>query len=504
MKTLELDSIDITLVVVYLVAVAGLGLWLSRGVKSGKDLFLGGRNLPWWAVGTSLVVSDIGAKDMVGLADDGYRHGLVMTNFDLIGCVFPVLIAAFLFMPYLWLAGVYTIPEYLGRRYNLAVRTFFALIWGLFMIGTLAVIFVSAATMFEHLLGWDFWFSVLMTALLVGAYTTFGGLKAVVYTDFISCIVLIAGTVMICVFGLQAIGGWSGLQEEIAKLPATEHHFSLIKPADDPDYPWPAVLLGLGFVLGPAYWIGNQAIVQRAFGTRSQQEARASYLLCAAIKLVFPFLLVVPGLIGLALFHNELGEAGSDSWEGGRVLPMVVQLLPRGVLGIVLGAFLAGVMSNLDSYVNSASTLWVNDIYKQFFKPDANDHHCLVVGRTLIVLFLVGGMAGSYAVREQFDSVYEAFQTFMSLFQGAILALLLLGMLFRRVTQYGGVAGMLVGVGTSATLHFNGTMFLWVAWWSFVAAASATVLVSLMTKPYDDERLKGLVYSLPADKEAAV
>ncbi len=502
MEKLSLSPIDVTLVVVYLIAVAGLGLWHSRGVKTGKDLFLGGRSLPWWAVGTSLVVSDIGAKDMVGLADDGYRYGLVMANYDFIGCIFPVLVAAFIFMPYFWTAQLYTIPEYLGRRYNSIVRTLFAIIWGLFMFGMLAVIFVSAASMFKNLLGWNFWFSVVATALLVGLYTAIGGLKAVVITDFVSCIVLIVGATLICVFGVLEAGGWSGLVEKIHALPNTEHHLRLIQPAGTDAYSWPEVLLGLGFVLGPAYWIGNQAIVQRAFGTRSQEEARASYVLCAAIKLVFPLLLVIPGLIGLALFHETIGPPDPDSWEGGRVLPMVVQLLPSGILGIVLGAFLAGVMSNLDSYVNSASTLWITDIYVPFFRPKATDRECMVAGRFLVVLFLIGGVAGSYPVYNGFNSVFDAFQTFLSFFQGALLALLLLGMLTRRTTQWGGVAGMVVGVGSAVVLHLFGLSFLWVAWWSYVAALVSAIAVSLVTRPHSEERLRGLVYGLPAHEGA--
>jgi SSS family solute:Na+ symporter len=434
-----------------------------------------------------------------------------MTNFDFIGCVFPVLIAAFLVLPYLWLAGVYTIPEYLGRRYNGLVRILFAVAWGVFMIGTLAVIFVSAATMFQNLLGWKFWNSVAGTAVLVGAYTAFGGLRAVVFTDFVSCIVLILGAAMICLFGLHETGGWSGLQQQIAALPNTEHHFDLLLPADSPTpYPWPAVLLGLGFVLGPAYWMGNQAIVQRSFGTRSAAEARASYVLCAAIKLVFPFLLVVPGLIGLALYHRELGPASSPDWQPGSVLPRVVGLLPSGVLGIVLGAFLAGVMSNLDSYVNSASTLWVNDLYRPLIRPQATDRECLVVGRWLIVVFMAAGMAGSYLVLHGFNSVYEAFQTFMSMIQGSLFALLLLGMLTRWATAAGGVAGMLLGVGTAVVLHFGPSWnlwettisFLWVAWWSFVAALASIAAVSLVTQPHDTERLTGLVYWLPRREES--
>lgn len=495
---MQLATLDVFFIVLYLVGIAAFGMWISRGVHSGRDLFLAGRSLPWWAVGTSLVVSDIGAKDMVGLADDGYRFGMVMANFDLIGCIFPVLIAAFVFMPFLWLAGVYTIPEYLGMRYNQAVRLCFAVVWAFFMIATLGVIFVSAGTMFENLLGWDFMTAVWLVAVIVGLYTCFGGLKAVVYTDFVSCIVLIIGATLICVFGLIEVGGWSALRERIASLPNTEHHFDLLRPANDPHYPWPAVLLGLGFVLGPAYWIGNQAIVQRTFGTKSQSEARASYVFCAAIKIVFPFLLVLPGLLALALFHDRIGIVGGENWRSGIVLPEMVKLLPPGILGIVMGAFFAGIMSNLDSYVNSASTLCVTDIYRPLIRPQATDFEMLWVGRGLIASFLLFGVFASPIIRSGYSSVFEAFQSFLSMFQGPLLALLLLGMLTRRATQWGGLAGFVVGVLTAFLLQRFEYLFLWVAWWSFVAAVAANLIVSISTKPYDDQRLRGLVCWLPS------
>ena len=513
MEKIALEPLDLGLVLLYLVGVTGLGLWISRGVKSSRDFFLAGRTLPWWAVGMSLVVSDIGAKDMVGLAGDGYRYGLVMMNFDLIGCVFPVLVAAFLFMPFLWMAGVYTIPEYLGRRYNAQVRTFFAVIWALFMIGTVGTIFVSAAVMFDALLGWNFWISVGVTAILVAVYTTVGGLKAVVVTDTLSCVVLTAGAALICILGLIKVGGWDGLHATISQMDWTEHHFHLVLPADHPDFPWHAVLLGLGFVLGPAYWIGNQAIVQRTLGTRSQNQARASYVFCALLKLLFPVLLVLPGLIGLALLHDKLPNPAQ--WEGGegnRVLPMLVgALLPRGVKGLVVGAFLAGVLSNLDSYINSASTLVVTDLYRPLVHG-ADDRHYLRVGRGLVVGFLVAGTAVAYLIMPVFGSVFEAFQTFMTFFQGPLLALLLLGMLTRRATPWGGLGGMLLGVGTAVAMHsvrFFPVLFgekieisyLWVAWWSFVVAVAGTILISLVTRPYDEERLAGLVCWIPVKQE---
>lgn len=506
---IALSPLDMTIVVLYLLGVTALGLWYSRGIKSSKDYFLAGRSLPWWAVGMSLVVSDIGAKDMVGLATDGYRYGIVMMNFDFIGCAFPVLVAAFLFMPFFWMAGVYTIPEYLGRRYSSLVRTCFALLWVLFMMGTVGTIFVSAATMFKELLGWEFWLSVGVTAVLVAIYTTLGGLKAVVITDALSCIVLIAGAAVICLSGLMEVGGFSGLHEKIAALEWTEHHFQMVLPADHPEYPWPAVLLGLGFVLGPAYWIGNQAIVQRTLGAKSQAQARASYLFCAAIKLLFPVLLVLPGLIGIVLLHDQLGTPDT-TWEADNpVLPMLlVRLLPAGVLGVVLGAFCAGVLSNLDSYVNSASTLLVTDLYRPLM-PNASDVHCLRVGRLLVVVLLAIGTVGAYFIRPYFGSVFEAFQVFMSLFQGALLALLLLGMLTQRATAAGGLAGMFLGVGTAVAMHSqrflfgreHAVSFLWVAWWSFVAALLGTIAVSLLTRPYDQQRLRGLVCWLPSEEQ---
>jgi SSS family solute:Na+ symporter len=423
-------------------------------------------------------------------------------------------------MPFFWMAGIYTIPEYLGLRYNQHVRTFFAIVWTLFMIGTLGTIFVSAAAMFQVLLGWPFWFSVTATAVIVGLYTTVGGLKAVVVTDAISCAVLIAGAAVICFIGLERTGGWSAMQETIqsAGLAWTEHHFELVPPTDHPKYSWPAVFLGLCLVLGPSYWIGNQAIVQRNFGTRSENEARAAYVLCAAIKMLFPLLLVVPGMIALALFRGALGTpfvngdlaTPDNAWQGNLVLPyLVVELLPHGILGLVVGAFLAGVLSNLDSYVNSASTLLVSDIYRPLIRPQASDRHCLALGRWLVVILVLFGAGASYLVDRWFESVFDAFQTFLSFFQGSLLSLLLLGMLWRRTTEWGGLAGMLCGVLTAAVVQFHRpllgyegtTSFLWVAWWSFAAATISAIVVSLATTPHSEDRLRGVVCWLPAEEQ---
>jgi SSS family solute:Na+ symporter len=253
------------------------------------------------------------------------------------------------------------------------------------------------------------------------------------------------------------------------------------------------VVLGLGVVLGPAYWIGNQAIVQRTLGASSEQDARASYVFCAAIKLVFPVLLVLPGLIALALYAQELGPP-AEGWDANQVLPLLVKrLVPPGALGILMGAFIAGVMANLESYVNSASTLLVTDLYRPFVHPQASDRECLAVGRWLVVVLLAGGALFSYQVKTRFGSVFEAFQTFLSFFQGALFALLLFGMLTRRATAKGAVVGMLVGVGAAAVLTASGQLYLWTAFGSFAAASIALIAVSLVTERKSDDELRGLV-----------
>jgi solute:Na+ symporter, SSS family len=368
MGIVHLSGLDIAIIVVYLVGITALGLWASRGIRTSQDFFLAGRSLPWWVAGASLVVSDIGAKDMVGLAGDAYRYGIVMMNFDFVACTMPVLVAAFLFMPLFWGSGVSTIPEFLGRRYNIGVRTFFAVVWSFFMVGVVATIFVSAAAMFEVLLGWPFWLSVGITSVGVAIFTTSGGLKAVAITDVASCIVLIGGAALLCFIGLREVGGVTPMIERVSALPWTRDHLTLLPPADHEAFPWPAVILGLGLVLGPAYWVGNQAIVQRTFGVRSQADARASYVFAAVIKLVFPVLLVLPGLLALALYADELG-APVEGWDANQVLPlMIARLVPSGALGLLMGAFIAGVMANLDSYVNSASTMLVTDLYRPFVR----------------------------------------------------------------------------------------------------------------------------------------
>ncbi|HIA46734.1 MAG TPA: hypothetical protein EYN96_01875, partial [Candidatus Hydrogenedentes bacterium] len=571
-------------------------------MKTGDDYFLAGRSLPWWAIGMSLVVTDIGAVDMVAIAGSAYLYGIVMGNFDWLGSVPVMIIGAFIFIPMFWRARVTTIPEWLGLRYSFSVRTVVALIWGAVLSISLGItLYVTALafnlimgitpqiivvaedkTIFDQIVeatgeaktheftflqsieeankrikllgnpnlilvdsdfadptliqspedspvtgftisavneawgaatmqdarkpGWNIMYSVILMGIVIGAYTLLGGLKAVVYTDVIQCAVMMGGSMFILFYGIYYVGGISEFRSTIVDLgERTMYHFDLVIPVDQEfegegtQLPWAGVFLGLGMVLANAYWMSNQTIVQRTLGARSEADAKASYVFGSLLKVFIPFLMVVPGIIALAHNPNIVNPDTASSM-------LVRDIMPVGFVGLFFAAFLAGLMSSVDSALNSASTIWTKDIYQPFFKPDADPHHYLVVGRIITVVFLIVAMiCANFA--DGFDSIYTLIQTIYGLFQGPVLAILVLGALWKRATATGALVGLITGVAFTLSLNLIHAYasednklfhaddpFLYVAWWSFVWSMVATIVISLFTKAKTAEELKGLIY----------
>lgn len=490
---------DYAALFVYLAGTVALGIWIGLRQKTGRDFFLAGRSLPFWAIGLSLVATDIGGTDIIGVGGAAYAHGFAVANFEWIGCVPAMILGAFVFVPLFWRAGVYTIPEFLERRFNTGVRVALATCWVLFMACNLGIMLFASARMTETLLGLDLAAGILLTAGLVGVYTFSGGLKAVVYTDVIQCIVMIGGCLLVLVIGLSDLGGIAGLRERLAALgERTAHHADLVVPADAPSpFVWPAILFGLAMILSPAYWIGNQAIMQRALGAKSAFQAQAGYVLGALVKTIVPFVIVVPGLVALAKFP-ELGDQGDQAF------PMLVaHVLPTGARGLFLAAFIAALMSSVDSYLNSAATLVVNDFYHRFARRDADEHRLLRVGRTVTLVLVGWAIAFAFVVRWMDDSgrapgIYAIFQTLMAFFQGPALAMILCGFFWRRATGAGALAGFLCGIAVSVSLfaaqQWHEALgiaplfqvpepFLYFSIWAFLAALAVIVVVSLCTRP---------------------
>ncbi|MCH8332528.1 sodium/solute symporter [Candidatus Sumerlaeota bacterium] len=503
-ETIGLAGIDYAIVVMYLSGVLLIGTYFARYVKTPGDFFIAGRSLPFWAIGMSIVVSDIGVTDFIAVAGGTYKYGLAQANFDWIGSMPALLIAAFLFIPYYWRSGVYTIPEFLGRRYNTAVRMILALCWGFIMVLTLGIMLYATALLFRVVLGWNPVFSILVTTIIVGIYTISGGLTAVVMTDVLQLVIMFVGGGALTVRAVYEVGGLSSMKEQILAMgPEFANHFTLYLPHDTPTpFPWTGILLGLGIVLSVAYFSGNQAVVQRALGARSEWDAKAGVLLAGFLKLFIPLLVVIPGLAAIIIVPNL--ENPDDA------VPSLIRiLLPPGIRGIMFAGFLAALMSSVDSNLNSATTIWTQDIFgkiKAWFGRPFDERGKLIFGRILSVFLLI--LAASFAlyltieIGDRFGNIYNTIQTMFSYVQGPTLAILLLGILWRRATQWGGLAGIVLGVGLCVILNsesmeglfFSSEPFLFISWWSFVFTLAVTAAVSLVTPPEPPDKLRGLVF----------
>jgi solute:Na+ symporter, SSS family len=491
-----LAGIDYFIVIAYIIGMLLLGLYFKKYVSSSEDYFLGGRSLPFWAIGMSIVVSDIGALDFVGVSGQAYRYGVSVGNFDWIGSVPAMLLAAFIFIPYFWRGGMYTIPEYLGRRYNPAVRTIASVTWILFFALDLGVLFWASAVLLNVLMGWAIWTSILVTAGVVGLYTYFGGITAVIMTDVVQMIIMFVGGFALVFLSLEAVGGWENMVEKISTMgPEYRSHFDIIQPSDTKSpFPWTGILFGLTFVMANAYMIGNQSIVQRCLTAKNEWHAKASMIFASGLKMLIPILVLFPGLMAVVA-HPGLAD-------GDQALPMMIKtILPPGLIGLMFAAFFAGLMSSVDSLLNSTATLFTKDIYEPYIKKGAGDKHYLKVGKITTLVLLVIGVATS-PISSDFPGIYVAIQTFMSYFQGPLFAILLLGIFWKRTTQWGGLSALVIGIAFAIYLNVFKEQFftiedpfLYISWWSFLVGFIINVVVSLFTKPHAKDQLKGLVFS---------
>ncbi len=491
-----LHGIDYFIILAYLTGMLLLGYYFRKFVNTSGDYFLAGRALPFWAIAMSLIVSDIGAVDFVGTAGQAYRYGIVVANFDWLGSVPGMILAAFVFIPFYWRSGVYTIPEYLGRRYNEWTQLIASVTWIIFYTFGLGVTFWASGVMLHTLMGWPVWLAIVVTALVVGFYTVSGGLSAVVMTDVVQMIIMFIGAGALLVLGLNHVGGFAALREKITAMGGQyAHHFQLVRTADtDTPYPWTGILFGLTFVMANAYWIGNQSIAQRCLGAKNEWHAKASLMMGAFLKMFIPVLIIFPGIIAVV---TNPGLANGDE-----AVPLLIRnFIPPGLLGLLFSAFFAALMSTIDSTLNSTATLWTNDIYRKYIRKGKDDRHYLKTGKVTTVVLLLLALLTS-PVSKDFPGIYVAIQTMLSFIQGPVFGVILLGMVWKRTTQWGGLFGLLGGILLAGILYlFKGSLFtiedpfLYVSWWSFVGTVIITWGITLFTRPWPVERLHGLVFS---------
>jgi len=482
-----LELWDWLVVAAYLVGVLVIGLAMGRRQASAEGYFLAGRQLRWPFIGASMFASNISAEHFVGLAGSGFAVGMAIGGFEWMAvyCIVPLVV---LFLPFYVRNRIYTVPEFLERRFSPGTRLLFsAFMVVLSVLTKVSISLWASSIVFSGILGWPrpavIWGVGLVTAL----YTMKGGLRAVVYTDAVQTTVLLIAAAVLTALGLHAVGGWAALQ---GRLPA--EMFSMVRPATDPDVPWPGMFFGV-FLIGSFYWSMDQVLVQRAFAARSLDEGRLGAIFCAALKIATPFLLVLPGLVAKALYPH-LAEAD-------QAYPTLLRgLMPTGLRGLTVAGIAAALMGHISATYNSVATLVTRDFYLRF-RPDADQPRQVRVGRwAVLVVFVLGALWAP--VVGSFASLWIYLQTVQAYLMMPLAGVFFAGVLWRRVNA----SGVYACVGTSllvcpllifdSRLHFLPWMqtpllrpWLHGAMLGFAVCMAVLVLVSALTPPPPPERL---------------
>ena len=452
-------------------------------MKDSKDYFLAGRSLTWWVIGLSIIGTNIGTNSYIGASGNAYSIGIAQANFEWIGAIPAMIICSLIFIPLYWKAGVYSIPEYLGLRYNQPVRLVAALIACIVAVFAIGVGMWALALTLETYIGWPIWLGILVSGTVVGFYSISGGLAAVAITDSLQvCIMFLCGLIIVYL-GLDGLGGWDNFASQLTEEHPT--HLQTYLPADHESYPWPGVILGLGLVLSPAYWISSQAILQRSLGAKSQWDASASMMFAAFAKTLVPLLIVFPGILALVM------KADIDYPD--MALPWIIKnVLPAGISGLMFVAIIAALQSTIDSGINSTSLMITRDIRHVLLNDDSTEND-LKIGRYLTLLILLIAMSIAPFIGE-LGGIFTFMQTVLSLFQGPMLALLLLGALSKRATPQAGLWTLITGVPVAGIFLLLGMNMLYVAFVTFCYSMIVLWLVSGVTKGLAEDQLDRLTY----------
>jgi solute:Na+ symporter, SSS family len=516
-----LQTLDWVVIALYFLVLVGVVYWSSRRQNTSTDYFLAGREIGWFAVGASLFASNIGSEHVVGLAGSGAANGMAQAHWELHAWI--MILLAWVFVPFYYRAGVFTMPEFLERRFNARIR------WILSVVSLVAYIFTkvsvtvyAGALVFRTLLPDTFgtpenafWVGAVTTVILTGIYTVFGGLRAVVYTEVLQTGLLLLGSAFITYFGLRYLGGWSELQAVAAQTP---ERFALWRPNTDPNFPWLGVMIASPIV-GIWYWCTDQYIVQRTLAAKSLTDARRGAIFGGFLKVWPVFVFLVPGMIGYALHARGLLAlpTGPDGQlVGDMVFPlMVAELLPIGFRGLVVGGLLSALMSSLASLFNSSATLFTKDIYEKL-RPGKPERHLLMVGRIATGVVVLLGLLWIPIMKEISEGragLYDYLQNVQGFLAPPITAVFLLGLFNRRINAHGAfwglVIGFFLGMGklTLQTLvqsgvmaptgffggvgAFNGYYFAGVL---FLISVILIVGVSYATAPQSEDQIRGLTY----------
>jgi solute:Na+ symporter, SSS family len=494
------ETLDWIVIFLYFAIIAGISFWSMRQKKdSASEYFLAGRNIGWFVVGASILASNVGSEHVVGLAGTAASSGVVMGHYEMHSWI--VLLLGWVFIPFYVRSQVFTMPEFLERRYGSNARWFLSIVSLLsYVLTKVSVTVYAGAVVIATFLGFDFWTSALVLVVLTGIYTVLGGMRAVAYTETLQAIVLLLGSTLLTVIGLNEIGGWDAM---IASAPAK--NLNMFLPLSDPDFPWAGILFASPIV-GMWYWCTDQYIVQRCLAAKNEQEARRGTIFAAYLKLFPFFIFMIPGLIATALAaQGKIQLTSADA-----AFPTLVQtLMPVGLRGLLAGGLLAALMSSLASVFNSCSTLFTMDIYRKL-KPETKDKDLVTVGRIATSVVVVLGILWIPVMNGISGTLYQYLQSVQSYLAPPIAVVFLLGLTYKRVNKQGAMAGLVGGFLIGALrialelsrnslsgfwYEFATINFLYFCIALFVFCVVLVIGVSLMTEKPKEEQLQGLTFS---------
>ena len=532
---ISLSLIDYAVIFIYFAFVIGVGWALKRSMKGSTDFLTSGRSLPAWITGLAFISANLGAQEVIGMAASGAKYGIMTSHFYWIGAI-PAMVFLGLFMlPFYYGSKARSVPEYLKLRFDEKTRGFNAVSFAVMTVFSSGISMHALASLLRLLLGWQYDACIAVSAGIVLLYILLGGLSSAIYNEVLQFCLIVAGFAPLAYLALKDVGGWSALQAKLIPV-ATSHGYApgtwteswshlSSSNANPMGVEWFGLAMGLGFVASFGYWCTDFLVVQRALAANSLSAARRTPLIAAVPKMLFPALLIVPGMIAVALpavaGHAFLPLAADGTPDYNMSIPaLLARYFPAGLLGIGLTALIASFMSGMAGNVTAFNTVWTYDLYQSYIAPGRSDRHYLRMGQAATVFGVLLGVAAAY-LAAAFNNIMDLLQLVFAFVNAPVFATFLLGMSWKRTTGHGAFFGLLAGTLSAASFHglslpasaapgikggwitpefvFRSEMGqnFYIAIVAWTTCFVVTVLISLATpRNKTDAELRGLVYSL--------
>jgi solute:Na+ symporter, SSS family len=532
-RLVHLHPVDVVIVVFYFALVLAIGFYLKGQANTSEDFFMAGREMTAWIAGLSFLSANLGALELMGWAAASYQYGILATHWYWIGAIPAMLFLALVMMPFYYISRTHSVPGYLKLRFGESSRTLSAVSFAFMTVLMSGINMYSMALVMKVVLGWDIHFSIWVSSLTVAIYVALGGLRSAIFNEVLQFILIWAGALLIPILGLVETGGWSNLKAQIAHNASIEytHLWSTLGSFNDNPMGihWTGIVFGLGAIISFGYWTTDFLVVQRVLSAKDLRAAKMAPIIGAAFKMMVPFIVILPGLLGLAVLPVKLtGETAAVATGGhsyNEVLPlMLARYCGPGLLGLGITALIAGFMSGMAGNVSAFTTVWTYDIYRALVHKNAPDGHYVRMGRWTTVIGVLISVGTAYLVM-QFASIMDYVQALFSFFIAPLFGTVVLGMLWKRASPAGGFWGLLAGtlssIGMWAWVKADPSALRYVALspnardmaenmyralWSWIVCVAVTVVVSYLTQAKPESELGGLVYgatAIPHEPEVA-